>query len=84
MIWLARTATTAASMTADVSFRQAMAFTDPTSRARKKSADFDMPSPCQLETTTAPNDSSFLANALSAVSTVMQEVSNPSSLTACT
>ena len=38
MIWLARTATTAASMMADVSFRQAVAFTDPTSRARKKSA----------------------------------------------
>ena len=35
---LARTATTAASIIADTSFRLAVAFTEPTSRARKKSA----------------------------------------------
>lgn len=38
MILAARTATTAASIRADMSFRQAVAFADPTSRARKKSA----------------------------------------------
>ena len=38
MILAARTATTAASIIADTSFRLAIAFADPTSRARKKSA----------------------------------------------
>ena len=38
MILAARTATTAASIRADTSLRQAVAFADPTSRARKKSA----------------------------------------------
>ena len=38
MNFLARTATTAASIRADTSFWQAVAFTDPTSCARKKSA----------------------------------------------
>ena len=38
MILATKTATTAASIRADTSFRQAVAFADPTSRERKKSA----------------------------------------------